>query len=800
MKMMRCASRLTGVVLMLAASLTVWGQETCFGEQWTFWSDRNPQKTTVSLPHDAMQTEQRSAEAPEGRHNGFYPGGVYHYEKAIDVPQAWLSKHVALHFDGVYRNATVSVNGTKVGSHAYGYTPFTICLDGLFHEGQNVIRVDVDNSQVPNSRWYSGAGIYRPVTLTVQGKTYIDDVRITTRSIAPAIVNIATRHQQGVAECDILWQGRVVAHGEGSNISLTVPDAHLWSADEPNLYQVKVRLMKDGVCTDSLTRDFGIRQITWSHDGFFVNGKQVLLRGGCLHHDNGILGAREYDDAAMRKVALMKQYGYNAIRSSHNPISEAMLRACDRLGMYVMDELWDMWYSTKTPHDYALDWDAHHGEDIEAMVAHDYNHPSVVMYSIGNEVTEPYEAKGVETARQLVDRLHQLDATRPVTGGINLTLLYLRNLGMNLTQSSSSAPKKEEKKMSSEEYNNMMTKQGRSMLMAVRRPDVDSISSPVLGSLDIAGYNYGSMRYADDATAHPSRIIVGTETYCQDLYDNWQLVEHLPYLIGDFMWTALDYIGEVGIGTWLNTTESQSIKQQYPAKLSYGGAIDLIGNPTGEAFLAKAVWQKDSKPYIAVRPVSSKPLLKAMWRGTNSIPSWSWRGMDGTMATVEVFTSAKSVRLYLNDKLLGEKPVEKAIATFEVPYKPGTLRAVAIDAIGNEQSATLSSATGKLSIQAKAEKNGYHVGDLIYLDVAIADKQGTVEANANQRLTVNVKGADLLAFGSAQPITADRFTAGTYTTYQGRALAVLRVPKAGKAVVTISGKGLPTLHKTFIIK
>lgn len=796
--MKRMIDRLTAMTLMLTASLTTMAQTDGFSDQWTFWSDRNPQKAVVSLPHDAMQTEQRSADVPEGRHNGFYPGGSYHYEKTLDVPASWLTKHVSVHFDGVYRNATISINGKAAGRHAYGYTPFTVSLDGLLHEGRNTLRVDVDNSQAPNSRWYSGAGIYRPVCLTVQEQTHIDDVRITTRSILPAIVNIATRHQKGVATCDILWKGWVVAHGEGNNISLTVPNAHLWSAEEPNLYQVRLRLMENGVCTDSLTRDFGIRQITWSHDGFFVNGRQVLLRGGCLHHDNGILGAREYDEAALRKVAIMKQYGYNAIRSSHNPMSETMLRACDSLGMYVMDELWDMWYSSKTPHDYAFDWTAHHDEDIEAMVGRDYNHPSVVMYSIGNEVTEPYEVKGVDTAKALVDRLHQLDASRPVTCGINLTLLYLRNLGMNLTQSSTQ--KKEEKKVSSEEYNNMIMTQGRKMLKAVLKPEVDSISSPVLDCLDIAGYNYGSMRYEQDATAHPSRIIVGTETYCQDLYDNWQLVERLPYLIGDFMWTAMDYLGEVGIGTWLNTTESQSIKQQYPAKLAGAGAIDFIGNPTGEAFLAKAIWQKDGKPYIAVRPVSRKPILKAIWRGTNSIPSWSWQGMEGTPATVEVFTSAKSVRLYLNDKLIGEQPVEKAVATFEVPYQPGTLRAVAIDNNGREQSATLTSAKGKLSIQAKAEKDSYRMGDLIYLDVTIADKQGTVEANADRRLTVTAKGADLLAFGSAQPITTDRFTAGSYTTYQGRALAVLRATKPGKVVVTISGKGLPTLHKTIMIK
>lgn len=788
------------IVALMSSSLTSVAQTENFSQGWTFWSDRNEQKTIVSLPHDAMLTEQRSDTVGDGRHNGFYPGGVYHYEKTIDVPKAWLSKHVVVHFDGAYRNATISLNGTAIASHAYGYTPFSVSLDGHLQEGRNVFRVDINNGQTPNSRWYSGAGIYRPVKFTVQEQSYIDDVRITTRSIEPAIVSIAIAHKHGTAVCDILWKGQVVVHGRGDSISLAVPDAHLWSAEEPNLYQLRVRLMDDGVCTDSIVRNFGIREITWSSRGFFVNGQQVLLRGGCLHHDNGILGACEYYDAALRKVALLKEYGYNAIRSSHNPTSEAMLQACDSLGMYVIDELWDMWYSEKTAHDYAFDWASHHDEDMLSMVSRDYNHPSVVMYSIGNEVTEPYNAEGVATAQKLVSRMHELDNTRPVTCGINLTLLYLRSLGMNLTQSAQSAPRKEEPTISSEDYNKMIERQGRSMLMAVRKPEVDSISSPVLDCLDIAGYNYGSMRYADDAVAHPDRIIVGTETYCQDLFDNWQMVERLPYVVGDFMWTAIDYLGEVGIGTWLNTTADQSLKQQYPAKLAYSGAIDLIGNPTGEAFLAKAIWLKESKPYITVRPISHHPLIKSIWRGTNSIPSWSWRGMDGTDATVEVFTSADSVRLYLNDKFIGEKAVEKAIATFTLPYQPGILRAVAIDADGHEQAAELTSASGALSIQATTEKDSYHVGDLIYLDVAIADSYGTVEANADTRLTITVDGADLLGFGSAQPITADRFTSGSYTTYQGRALAALQATQRGDISICIKGDGLPALNKTLTIK
>lgn len=767
-----------------------------FDHNWTFWSDRHPQRQMVSIPHDAMQTEEQSDTVVDGRHNGFFPGGMYHYEKQIDVPQEWLTKHVTIHFEGVYQKSTVSINGHKAGGMVYGYLPFTVCADGLLHEGQNTIRVDVDNTLTANSRWYTGAGIYRPVTLRVQEAEYIEEVKVMTKDVQAdmqsAIVNVFTAHHGGnQVKVSLLWKGETVATGQGTNVNLNVKNARLWSADEPNLYQVKVELLKDGEVVDTEVKSFGIRQLTWSTEGLLVNGRQTLLRGGCLHHDNGLLGACEYEDAVVRKLTIMKQYGFNAIRSSHMPCSETMLRVCDSLGLYVMDELWDMWYLKKTPYDYANYWEQNHEADIEAMVSKDYSHPSVILYSIGNEVKEPFEERGNAVARQLVERLHRLDPSRPVTAGINLTLIYMQSIGLSWAQLSGGA----QQEVSSEAYNKMVQTAGTRMMMATLKPEVDSITTPVLDALDIAGYNYASPRYPAEAEAHPSRIVVGTETYHYQLADNWAQVERLPYLVGDFMWTAWDYIGEVSLGAFYNTDEAPSFTQQYPCLLAGAGAIDLIGHPTGEALRAKAIWQKDGKPYMAVRPVSRKPLVKAAWRETNSIPSWSWQGEEGTMATVEVFTSAPSIQLYLNGKLVAEKPVEKYLATFELPYESGELKAVT-----NQGKCILTSAKGKTGIKAEAERTDYQVGDLIYLNIDLCGTNGAIASNADRQLTVQVKGADLLAYGSANPRTEERFHTGRYSTYYGQSQAILRADKPGKVIVTISGKDLKTVKKEIVVK
>ena len=776
------------VASMTALCACTANEQADFNLNWFFWSDTQPNKQVVNLPHDAMQTETRSADVNEGRHNGFYPGNIYHYEKTFTVDADLLQKHVTLNFEGVYHNSKVYVNGKEAGGYQYGYMPFDVCLDGLLVAGENTIRVDVDNSETPNSRWYSGAGIYRPLRLTVQEQQYIEDVKVSTLSISPATIKVVTEHQGGEVAVSIYDDNKQIASAEGDAVELQLEGARLWSADQPNLYKAVVELKQDGKVIEKQEKTFGIREIILSAQGFKVNGEDVLLKGGCLHHDNGILGAAEYDDAAYRKVAIMKQYGFNAIRSSHNPLSEAMLKACDELGMYVMDELWDMWYITKTEFDYSRDFYANYQEDIRHFVKKDFSHPSVIMYSIGNEVGEPAEDKGVELAKELIGRLHELDNSRPVTAGINLMIIGLTRMGQNIFAQSNSAAGPSG--VTSEEYNNMMVASSEGMMNAVLMPMVDEASSPVLDALDIAGYNYASKRYEIEGMAHPNRVIVGSETFPASLAENWTMVEKLPYLIGDFMWTAWDYIGEIGLGAWYYSDDPNFATKSYPWKLNGGGAIDLIGNPTSEAFLAKAIWQKDNKPYLAVRPIHKEQLIKSMWRGTNGIPSWSWQGCEGMPTVVEVFTSAPKAKLYINDKLIGEKEVNNYVASFDVTYEPGTLKAVSIDANGKEYEQTLTSATGNVSISIEPEKSSYKAGELAFVNINLVGENGIVESKADRKLKVSVEGGELLGFGSQQLITEDCFTTGEYSTYYGQSQAVIRSFTSGTVKIHVTGDGV----------
>lgn len=778
---------------LLLASACSNSEQADINRDWKFWSDTQTTQQVINLPHDAMQTETRSADVAEGRHNGFYPGNVYHYEKTFNASADLLQKHVTLNFEGVYRNSKVYVNGQEAGGYQYGYMPFDVCLDGLLVKGENTIRVDVDNSQVPNSRWYSGAGIYRPIHLTVQEQQYIEEVKVSTLSIAPATIQVATVHQGGEVAVSIYDGNLQVASAEGDKVELKIDGAKLWSAEHPNLYTAVVELKQNGKTIERQEKPFGIREISWSTQGFKVNGEDVLLQGGCLHHDNGILGAAEYDEAAYRKVAIMKEYGFNAIRSSHNPLSEAMLRACDELGMYVMDELWDMWYITKTEFDYSKDFYANYKEDIRQFIKKDFNHPSVVMYSIGNEVGEPAEDKGVELAKELITLVHQADNSRPVTAGINLMIVGLTRMGMNIFAQSNAAAGPSN--VTSEEYNNMMVASSQQMLQAVLAPAIDEATTPVLDALDIAGYNYANLRYPIEGTAHPNRIVVGSETFPYQLAENWALVEKLPYLIGDFMWTAWDYIGEIGLGSWYYSDDAGFANKAYPWKLNGGGALDLIGNPTGEALWAKAIWLKDNKPYIGVRPIHKEQLIKSMWRGTNTIPSWSWQGCEGMPTVVEVYTSAQKVKLYVNDKLVGEQEVSNYLASFDVTYEPGTLKAVSIDANGKEYEQTLTSATGNVSLSIEPEKSDYKAGELAFVNINLVGENGIVQSKADRKLKVTVEGGELLGFGSQQLITEDCFTTGEYSTYYGQSQAVVRSFTPGTVIINVTGEGVEASYK-----
>lgn len=740
----------------------------------------------VTLPHDAMIHTLRRAGAKSGSAQAFFAGGSYVYEKVFDVTAPMLAKHILFEFEGVYKNAKVYINGRPAGGAAYGYIPFFVPADGLLVEGKNTVRVACDNQDQPDSRWYAGAGIYRPVWMHVGEGDCIEpeSIRVTTVSCDPAVIRVASERD---VQIEIADGSGVVATGHGTDVELAIPQAKLWSDITPALYTCTASTK-----TDACTFSFGIRKVEWNQNGLFVNGRPVLLRGGCVHHDNGILGAAAFDECEYRKAEKLKKAGFNAIRSAHNPTSRAMLEACDRLGLYVMDEAWDMWYDHKNKFDYASQWKETYLADLKAMVRRDFNHPSVILYSIGNEVSEPAQPAGVQAAREMVDYLHALDPSRAVTAGINLTILSMAKKGNGLYDpqegGKNNTAENKVSGMNSTLFNLITGMVGTGMNKAANFKKADRITSPVLDALDIAGYNYASGRYPLEGKAHPDRIVVGSETFPQDIVKNWKMVQKYPYLIGDFMWTAWDYLGEAGIGAWAYTPDGKGFDKPYPWLLADCGAFDILGNAGAPVAYAQSAWGMLKAPWIGVQPLNhnTKP-AKAVWRGTNAIGSWSWKGCAGKKGVVEVYTDAASIELFINEKSAGKKKVKQNRAVFKVRYAPGTVRAVAYDASGKAVSQSALTSAGDAAVHVLPEKAVVQPGEICFVNIAVADPGGTVECNADQKIRVQVDGGELLAFGSANPRTQERFDTGEYTTYYGRALAVVRAGTAGTVCVYAGG-------------
>lgn len=751
---------------------------------WTLYRNGSEVGEGVSIPHDAMLGEPRSADAVTGNAGAYFPGGTYRYELALDVPASWAGKVVTAEFEGVYQKATVLVDGKELARNAYGYTGFFVNLTEALTPGtQATLTVIADNAHQPNSRWYSGSGIYRPVRLHVQEQDHIalDGVRVSTLALSPARVRVTTEVMgDGAVEVSIMRDGTTLSSGTGADVELDVADAQLWSADEPNLYECVARLVKDGSVVDEQRVPFGIRTVEWGSFGLRVNGEDTLLRGGCIHHDHGILGAAEHEEAAWRRVAILKQHGFNAIRSSHNPLSKTMLAACDRLGMYVIDEFADMWYEHKNPADYATDFLTHWESDLTAMVTKDLNHPSVIMYSIGNENAEPRDERGVACAQMLAERVRALDPTQPVTAGVNPTILFAASLGIdsfNGDGEEGAQASNADGGMSGNSslvYNTYVAKMGDVMSAIARTHAVGRAVAPYLDVLDAVGYNYASGRYRQDVRRNPDRPVFGSETMPYDIARNWHLVKDMPQVFGDFMWTAWDYLGECSLAGWSNDPEP--VNKPFPWLCADTGALDLIGDPNGECALAEAVWGV-SDPLLFVRPLTLPDPIRAPWRGTNSIPSWSWRGCEGERATVEVYTRAPIVKLYLNGRHLATKRVRGCHADFSVRYEPGTLVAVACqsngEAIGR---VTLSSASAAVGLCLKREESYVPGGsDIVFVDVLATDYTDVVEASVDAEVTITVEGGELLAFGSAAQKSEHSYLEGTFPLRYGRGLAVVRV-------------------------
>ncbi|HTP13826.1 MAG TPA: glycoside hydrolase family 2 TIM barrel-domain containing protein [Bacteroidota bacterium] len=743
----------------------------------------------LDLPHDWSIEGNLNQKNPTGGGGGYFPAGIGWYRKTFTVPPAWKEKCVSIYFEGVYMNSEVFLNGKSLGIHPYGYTAFSYDLSSaLDFKNENVVSVRVDNSRQPNCRWYSGSGIYRHVWLVVTDPVHVANwgVAVTTPEVAEheATVQIRTRLKNETdlpqkIMFEVFLTGAnstgtgaehvpvdLPARGEkevGQNI--TVSNPLLWTPEVPHLCHATVRVLKDGRLLDATTTTFGIRSIRFSVDnGFQLNGTTVKINGGCVHHDNGCLGAAAFDRAEERRVELLKAAGFNAVRTSHNPPSEAFLDACDSLGMMVMDEAFDGWRESKTPYDYALYFDAWWRRDVEAMVLRDRNHPSIVCWSIGNEIIERKKPQAVETARMLASCVRLLDPTRPFTSAMTTW---------------------------DKEWEIFDT------LFAVH---------------DIGGYNYQLHRAPSDHKRVPARLIVQTESFPRDAFSNWKMVQGNGYIIGDFVWTALDYLGESGIGRWYYSGDVPGEhweRDLFPWHAAYCGDIDLTGWRKPISHYRDILYNGTEKLYLAVREPSAAPreIKETLWSVWPTWESWSWPGYEGKELQVEVYSRYPKVRLYLNAKLIGEQATaeeQQFKATLSVPYAPGELRAVGVVDSKEVESAILRTAGPAAKVRLVPDRTTISATgqDLSFVTVEVTDSAGTIDPNATNQLQFSVDGPGVIAgVGNADIKDLDSYVGTTRRAWHGRALAVVRGSRrAGTITLTVRSPGLSDAQTTINVE
>ncbi|MFI0350175.1 glycoside hydrolase family 2 TIM barrel-domain containing protein [Actinomadura sp. 9N407] len=786
----------------------------------------------VTLPHDAMIEQDRvvpqGAATMENGAGAYFPGGAFEYRKTFFVPEEHRGKRIFFEFEGVYRDATVHLNGDYAGQRPYGYSHFHIDADRFLRFGQdNEIRVEARAHR--DSRWYTGAGIYRDTWMLIgaTARIALDGVRVTTPDIDRdrAVVEVAVtvdNDSLAIRTLDLATEirdaGGVVVAGDVSKITvlpgepatartrLYVLDPALWSTDSPMLHTCHLRLGEDGEEVDAGDVTFGIRSLQLDpRSGLQVNGRTVKLRGACVHHDNGVLGAATFARAEERRVELLKDAGFNAIRMAHHPMSRAMLDACDRLGVLVMDEAFDMWTSAKSEFDYSLHFPEWWERDIEAMVAKDVNHPSVVMYSIGNEIPEAGTAAGAFWARRLAEKVRSLDGTRFVTNGVNNMLAVLPEVlkARQRSRGTEAAGEEAGEQAGIDEQagiNTVMADAGDMMNKVAVSDLVTERTAESYAVLDVAGMNYSESRYALDRDLFPGRIIVGAETFPTRIDGNWKLVEKYDHVIGDFTWTGWDYLGEVGIGRpqYLTPESPRPVHvAPYPHLLAGCGDLDITGHRRPVSYYREIVFGLRAAPYVAVRRPQhhGKTWGGSPWAWSDAVSSWTWPGYEGSPITVEVYAGADEVELLVNGGSLGRRPAGEAQrfrAEFETVHAPGDLVAIAYRGGAEIGRHLLRTAEGPCRLRAESDRpvitdTG---GDLAFVTITLTDERGTLQPAADRPVRVDVSGAGVLAgFGSAAPASEERFDAAEHRTYEGRALAVLRPTGPGRIRLLVSAPG-----------
>lgn len=780
------------LLLLFAGTLTAQKSLTNFDDDWRFhlgaaqgaeqvvFDDLNWRK--IDLPHDWSIEDLKGTMSPFNPNaisqvsGGFTTGGTGWYRKSFTMSSQNKGKKIHIQFDGVYMNADVWINGHLLGNHPYGYTSFMFDITNhVKMDVPNIIAVEVKNEGV-NSRWYSGSGIYRHVWIktteqlhTSQWGTFINTPEVSAsnasiicktavinETVQNATVSIVTKFINAAGtEVAATTESKQIITAKQSfefNQNAGIKNPMLWSCASPVLYNAITNIYQDGKLLSTDTNSFGIRQIKFDVvKGFQLNGETLKLKGGCFHNDNGPLGSKAYDRAEERKVELLKASGYNAIRCSHNPPSPAFLNACDRQGMLIIDEAFDTWNYGKNPFDYHLYFKDWWKKDIESMVSRDRNHPSVIMWSIGNEIPERGNAEGVATAKLIADHIRNLDATRPITSAVN---------GLN--------------------------------------EDKD----PYFAQLDIAGYNYAAggdhlknFIYAADHVRLPKRIMYGAESYPLEAFDSWMQVVDNPYVIGDFVWTAFDYIGEASIG-WLGYFQKQNF---YPWNLAFCGDIDICGWKRPQSYYRDALWKENQLSLFVTPPVPSfqqNPQRESWskWHWLDAVSNWNWPGYINKPIEVTVYSSCTSVELFLNGISLGKKTTNRStqfMAAWQVPYQQGELKAIGYNAKNNViNTAILATADTVAQIKLTADRNSITADnqDLSYITVELTDAKGNRNPLAENLVKLELEGeATIVGVANANPRSIESCQAPQRKAWHGKCMVIV---KAGKQPGNIKLKAM----------
>jgi beta-galactosidase len=749
----------------------------------------------LNLPHDWSIEGEFSEKNPAGFNGGALPGGIGWYRKTFVVPESDKGKLVFIDFDGVYRNSEVWLNGHYLGKRPYGYISFRYELTPYLRFGglKNVIAVKADNAQQPNSRWYSGSGIYRNVWLTVTDRVFVDHwgTFLTTPQVSEqtARINLRTRLRNTTeSDAPVTFttvvsdaRGREVARVSSKNVigkdssfeivhDLTVKSPVLWSIDNPYLYKAVSRVQRNGQIVDTYETPFGIRYFAFDRErGFFLNGKRVKINGVCDHHDLGALGAAVNPRALERQLEILKAMGVNGIRTSHNPPAPELLDLADRMGFIVMDEAFDMWKKEKTKFDYHLDWDEWHKRDLEDMVLRDRNHPSIFMWSIGNEISEQWggdPAAGI-IGKELAGIVRSLDKTRPITAAINFV----------------------------DQKNTLISN----------------------GDLDLVGINYAHDKIPQLQKLFPGRTFIGTESvsalatrgsydmpsdvvrrwppawdvplkdgnadFSCSAYDNcsapwgstqeetWKLVKKNDFFSGQFIWTGWDYIGEPTPYSW-------------PARSSYFGIIDLAGFPKDSYYMYQSEW-------------TSKPVL-------HIYPHWNWKAGD----TVDVWAyfNSDEVELFLNSKSLGtkRKAGDDLHVMWRIPFEHGALRAVARTNGKVVLTQTIRTAGKPARILLFPDRKMIKADgrDLSFVTVKVVDATGTVVPHAENVIQFQVTGpGSIAAVDNGSQTSHESFQADHRKAFKGLCLAIVRSQaKAGRIILKATADGLAPASAAIVVE